>query len=188
MLAALEAVAREADVICVGDQMTYGCVTPRVRERLCEMGKNGRTVIVDSRSRIADYRCVTVKPNETEALRAFGGEAGEDDLEGLARLAGRIRAKNGRLTLMTLGSRGCFVADEGGVVRVPACPVPPPIDFVGAGDTFLSGFGMALAAGAGPVEAAQVATLCSAVTIRKIGVTGTATREEVLAAWDAYFG
>jgi len=73
-------------------------------------------------------------------------------------------------------------------VRVPACKVEPPIDFCGAGDTFLAGFGTMLAAGATPVEAAQVATLCSAVTIKKIGTTGTATRGEVLAAYEQYIG
>ena len=45
-----------------------------------------------------------------------------------------------------------------------------------------------LASGASPVQAAQIANLCSAVTIRKIGTTGTATCDEVLAAYDQYIG
>ena len=87
---------------------------------------------------------------------------------------------------MTLGDKGCFVADESGVIRCPANPVEPPIDFCGAGDTFLAGYAALLAGGAAPIQAAQAANLCSAVTIKKIGTTGTATREEVLAAWDLY--
>ena len=187
LLAALDEAAPGLDVLCVSDQLKYGCITPRVRERLCRLSEAGLTVIVDSRDRAALYRHVVVKPNEVEASRAFaGGEALEP--EALAELAGQIAARNERLALVTLGKNGCLVADGGRVVRCPACQVEPPIDFVGAGDTFLAGFGTLLAAGASPLEAAQVATLCAAVTIKKLGVTGTATREEVLEAWARYCG
>ena len=118
----------------------------------------------------------------TTTMEAFGFKHATrqlaDELE--------IAERNGRTTLMTLGDKGCFVVDNGKVTRCPACKVEPPIDFCGAGDTFLAGFGSLLAGGATPIQAAQVATLCSAVTIKKIGTTGTATREEVLAAWDMY--
>ena len=90
--------------------------------------------------------------------------------------------------IVTLGDKGCFVIENGAATRCPACPVEPPIDFCGAGDTFLSGYGTLIASGALPVQAAQVATLCSAVTIKKIGTTGTAARDEVIAAYDQYFG
>lgn len=185
VLEALNTVIEEVDVLCVSDQMKFGCITPKIRERLCELGKSGKTIIVDSRDHAADYRYVTVKPNEVESSRAFGsGEALE--LPELSELAEQIFVRNERTTLMTLGGRGCFVVEDGTVVRCPACKVEPPIDFCGAGDTFLAGFGTLLAAGAAPIQAAQVATLCSAVTIKKIGTTGTATREEVLAAWEVY--
>ena len=186
VLSALNAAAEELDVLCVSDQMLYGCITPAVRVRLSELGRRGKTIIVDSRYRAADYENVTVKPNEVEAVRAFADGAARG-LEGLSELAGEISLRNGQLTLMTLGEHGCFIAEKGQVVRVPACCVEPPIDFCGAGDTFLAGFGVMLAGGASPIEAAQAANLCSAVTIRKIGTTGTASREEVLAAYDLYF-
>lgn len=187
ILDALNTAADGLDVICVSDQMQFGCITPAVRARLSELGKAGKIVIVDSRYRAAEYENVTVKPNEVEAVRAFAdGEA--RDLDGLAQLAAQISQRNDRLTLTTLGDQGCFVAENGKVVRIPACNVEPPIDFCGAGDTFLAGFGVMLSAGATPAQAAQVANLCSAVTIRKIGTTGTATCDEVLAAYDQYIG
>lgn len=187
VLAALEAMAAQVDVICVSDQMKYGCITPAVRTRLSELGGAGKTVIVDSRDRAADYTNVTLKPNEVEASRAFG-DGSVSGLEQLSLLAEKIAAKCGRTALMTLGEHGCFVADADSVTLCPACKVEPPIDFCGAGDTFLAGYGTLLAAGASPLQAAQIACLCSAVTIKKIGTTGTAAREEVLAAWDAYIG
>jgi bifunctional ADP-heptose synthase (sugar kinase/adenylyltransferase) len=55
---------------------------------------------------------------------------------------------------------------------------------VGAGDTFLSGFALALAAGAARPEAAYFAGLCGEVTIQKIGMTGTASAEEILCWFD----
>ncbi len=179
LIASLECAAETADVICVSDQLKCGCITERVRERLCELGASGKTVIVDSRDRGALYHHVTLKPNEVEASRAFGNGS-ELTVDELAELALGIAKKNGRVTLTTLGGNGCFVADGDRVTLCPAWPVEPPIDFCGAGDTFLSGFAVMLAASAPAVDAARVANLCSAVTIKKIGITGTATREELL--------
>ncbi len=187
LLAALDTMAAQTDVICVSDQMKYGCITPAVRKKLSILGKAGKTVIVDSRDHADAYENVTVKPNEIEASRAFG-DGSIMDTEALAALVADISVRNGKTTLITLGEKGCFVADGENVVRCPACRVEPPIDFCGAGDTFLAGYATLLAGGATPLQAAQIACLCSAVTIRKLGETGTASREEVLAAWDAYLG
>ena len=173
VLSALDEAAQELDVICVSDQMLYGCITA------------GKTVIVDSRYHAADYKNVIVKPNEVEIVRAFA-DGRERSLEGLAELAAEVSLRNGRLTLTTLGGQGCFIAEGGSVVRVPACAVEPPIDFCGAGDTFLAGFGTMIAGGASPAEVAKAANLCAAVTIKKIGTTGTASRDEILAAWEMY--
>ena len=184
---ALDAMATEVDIICVSDQMKYGCITPAIRKKLSDLGSKGKTVIVDSRNHISEYQNVTVKPNEVEASRAFG-DGSSLDLDKLSELASDIVSRNGRTTLITLGDKGCFVADKEGVVRCPACSVEPPIDFCGAGDTFLSGYGTVLSAGANPLQAAQIACLCSAVTIKKLGETGTASRNEILTAWEAYIG
>lgn len=184
LLDALSKAVREADVICVSDQMQFGCITPAIRARLCEYGAQGKTVIVDSRDHMAEYHNVIIKPNEVEASRAFG-DGSAMDLESLSTLAAQISSRSQRLVLVTLGADGCFVADQGSVVRCPACKVEPPIDFCGAGDTFLAGFGCLLAGGVSPLEAVQCANICSAVTIRKIGTTGTATRNEVLSTWKA---
>ena len=186
ILAALDTMAEQTDVICVSDQMKFGCITPAVRKRLSDLGKRGKTVIVDSRDHADAYEGVTVKPNEIEASRAFG-DGSVMDIDALSVLASEISMRNGKTTLITLGDKGCFVAEGEQVVRCPACSVKPPIDFCGAGDTFLAGYGTLLASGATPMQAAQIACLCSSVTIRKIGVTGTATRDEVLSARNFYF-
>ena len=181
LLSALEETLDRWDVLLVSDQLAFGCVTPRVRERLCALGREGRRVIVDSRSRIHLYRDVMVKPNEVEAARAWGDGVVPEG-EAIAPLAARAAEHTGRSAVVTAGAWGCFVAEDGGIRRAPGVPVPPPVDIVGAGDTFLSALGCALAAGAGLYEAACLANLASSVTVRKLGTTGTASREEILEA------
>ncbi|MDI7277942.1 MAG: PfkB family carbohydrate kinase, partial [Anaerolineae bacterium] len=70
--------------------------------------------------------------------------------------------------------------DGRSATAVPTVRETGPIDPVGAGDSALAGIACALAVGASPEEAALVGNLCAAVTIRKIGTTGTASPAEVL--------
>ena len=181
LIEALDAAEKDFDVLLVSDQLEYGCVTGAVRRRVCEMGRAGKRVIVDSRSRIGLYRDVIVKPNEVEASRAYGDGSAVADPAAMARLAMAASGRTGRVAVVTGGPLGCFVADGGKVARVPAPPTNGPIDTVGAGDTFLAALGAALAAGSDLREGAALANLASAVTIRKVGTTGTASRAEVLA-------
>jgi sugar/nucleoside kinase (ribokinase family) len=69
------------------------------------------------------------------------------------------------------------------VVQVPAYPVSGLIDIVGAGDSTSAGIACALAAGATLPEAAAFGNLVASITIRQIGTTGTATREQVRQRW-----
>lgn len=56
-----------------------------------------------------------------------------------------------------------------------------PIDPVGAGDAAMAALLAGLCAGADPVEAAELAALCAAITVRKLGTTGEAYPDELLA-------
>lgn len=178
------------DVLLVSDQMKFGCVTKKVRERICEIGASGKTVVVDSRDRAGEYRHVIVKPNEVEAARCFGQGERLDAADPkavfdfAARIIGEISARNGAPAIITLGEQGCMIFD-GTARHCPANRVEPPVDIVGAGDAFLAAFGCALASGANLDTAARIAALASSVTVKKIGTTGTASREEILAAFEA---
>lgn len=173
LLKILDKVADEVDCICVCDQMLYGCVTERVREKICSYGKNGKKIIVDSRDRISLYNSVTVKPNEIEAFRATGEKLEEKSVK-------RLEEITGRPSIVTCGDRGCFVCEDGEVAHVPAFIRDGDIDFCGAGDTFLSAFASFTAAGFKMKDAARFANAASCVTVHKVGTTGTATREEIL--------
>lgn len=182
LLMLIDNIADNVDVICVSDQKLYGCITSRVRERLSQLGKNGCRIVVDSRDRIALYSDVILKPNEVEGYRAVNAEgdpryASFDDF---IATANKLAIMNGSKVCMTLGERGSVCIDGDNIFHMPANKIMPPIDFCGAGDTFLSTFSCAVAAGATLYEAAALANIAAAVVIRKIGITGTASKEEIL--------
>jgi len=68
------------------------------------------------------------------------------------------------------------------VFAVPPRSVSPPFDICGAGDATNAGFVFARSLGFSLVESAFLAGVVSSITIKQIGVTGTATVEEIVAA------
>ena len=181
LLESLIRCASGLDVLCVSDQLTYGCITPQVREKVMDLAREGLRVVVDSRDRIRLYRDVVLKPNEVEVVRALGMAPSSIPLgmDDYVRAAVRLARETRSSVCMTLGEKGCVCVDDTSILQVPAREVPPPIDIVGAGDTFLSAFSCALAAGAPIHEAAWFANLAASITIRKINITGTASPEEI---------
>jgi len=173
--------ASDIDVLCVCDQLLYGCITPMVREKIMSLAKEGLKVIVDSRDRIDLYTGVILKPNEVEGTRVLLKEAIPEKLsfEDYINAAKILSQRNKSNVCMTLGSKGCVYADSQTIIHIPSYDVSPPIDICGAGDTFLSAFSSAIAAGVAPYEAASFANLAADITIKKVGITGTANPEEI---------
>lgn len=182
IICALEEISGQVDIVTVSDQYSYGIITPRVRDKLTELSARGVTVVVDSREKIQEYHHVIVKPNEVEAVLAVGGkvtDACRSD-EDYAEVARQLFIRNGKPVVVTLGGRGAIWCDKNGPAFAPAVKQEPPIDSVGAGDTFLSAFSCAMAAGADGGHALAFGNLVSGVTVKKIGTTGTATPEEII--------
>ena len=182
LLAALSGLAAGCDAVCVSDQFLYGCVTPRVRAALTALARSV-PVIADSRYRIADFSGCILKPNEVECVRAVDGPEApvSTDPGAVCRAADALARRNGAGVLCTLGAAGSYFTDGDTGFRTPAFPVSGPVDVCGAGDTSLAAFTAALAAGASYADAAAFAAAASCVTVRKCGVTGTATVEEIRA-------
>lgn len=136
---------------------------------------------MDSRDRIGMYTGVTLKPNEVEGIRAVYKEAKPANLnfEDYISAAKVLAQENKSKVCMTLGPKGCVYTYSKTTVHIPSYEVASPIDMCGAGDTFLAAFSCAIAAGANPYEAASFANIAAEVTIKKVGITGTATQEEI---------
>jgi rfaE bifunctional protein kinase chain/domain len=176
MIKALDETIGGLDVLCVSDQLPFGIITNRIRKYLCELSllDSSPLIIVDSRDRIGLYSDVYIKPNEIEGTKA--ANVNEDDYINAA----RVLSKQNKGVFMTLGKHGSMYVDKNSEWMIEAKEIPPPIDICGAGDSSLSGFGLSFAAGAKPYEAAYIAGLCSGVTIKQIGKTGVASREQVM--------
>jgi bifunctional ADP-heptose synthase (sugar kinase/adenylyltransferase) len=181
MLPALEATWDQLDALIVIDQVSElncGVVTSGARNVLAKLGEKtpSRWVLADSRERIGQFRNVASKPNDAECHREVPGEASPQ--EGALELARRC----GRPVFRTLGARGILVAAPPHTHLVDAVPVRGPIDPVGAGDSTSAAIACALAAGSTLVEAAAVGNLVASITIQQIGVTGTASPQQILDA------
>ena len=181
MIGGLGAAAADADVVVAMDQVPEpgcGVLTPRVRTELAALARAypQKVFIADSRTSIAEFADVRIKVNASELARRFGAaEQGAD----LRAMAARWSNELGHDVFVTLGEDGVVAAAGDDVTHVPGIPAEPPIDIVGAGDSVLASIAMALGAGATPAEAAELGNLAAAVTVRKIGTTGTATVEEL---------
>ena len=172
------------DALIIADYQTNGVVTDTVAQALLGLARThpGLPVVVDSRERAAEFGELILKPNSLEAARLFfpGREPGAVSMEELGAAALAHERKNGKPVFITRGELGCLVCAGGECQAVPGVRVQPPVDPVGAGDAFLASLTAALAAGASPLESACLANLSSAVTVGKIGVTGTASPAEIL--------
>ncbi len=169
--------------IATADYQAYGVVTPPVSATLREAAPAHpeKVFTADSRERLEAFEGLTRKPNQVEASALYGGA----DLEAMLLEAWRL---SGRPQFITLGAEGVLSCDGAGVTHIAAAPVRPPLDTVGAGDTFLAACTAALAAGATAVQAGALANLAAGVTVRKLRITGTASPQEIRALYDELYG
>lgn len=91
-----------------------------------------------------------------------------------------LAERHGLWAVVTVGAGGCWLARPGeGVHHRPSYRVSVR-DATGAGDAFVAGLVTAMAAGAGPLEAAGYACAVGALATRELGAQGSlATHEEV---------
>ena len=194
------------DAVVVSDQFPTGSeslFSNEFRSFISEVARKVPDVffLCDSRFFIDAYRNVLVKCNAYEALDSFnaahGGEPkretpldGNSDanLEKLLRAGRWLAARNARPVLVTRGALGSLLFEPDAksaaikATSIPPNPVEPPIDICGAGDATNAGLAFARALGLNLVDAAYVAGVVSSITIKQIGVTGTASASQVVDA------
>jgi rfaE bifunctional protein kinase chain/domain len=179
LIAAVKAAGSGADAFLVSDY-GYGSVTARVFEAVLETARRpGAVVAVDSRYDLPRFRGATAAtPNEPEVEALAGAELGD---ERALEKAGRVVLERleSRYLLITRGSRGMALLErEGPVTFMPIHGSDQIADVTGAGDTVISAFTVALAAGAGAVEAAWLANVAGGVVVMKRG-TATVSPQEL---------
>ncbi|MCA9411717.1 MAG: carbohydrate kinase [Candidatus Omnitrophica bacterium] len=185
LIQSLDTIVPQLDGLIALDQFeerNEHAITDRVREKVEELGRKfpDKFFFADSRARIGEFRDVLTKPNEHEAARALGLEETPTDLAELAKGGAKMSENSGKPVYTTLGERGILLCRNGeGAVHIPGFQVPPPIDICGAGDSTTSGIVSALCAGASYEEAGLMGCLVASITVQQVGVTGTASPEQV---------
>ena len=145
-------------------QRNCSAITDRIRDELAELALrySQKFFFADSRGFASCYRNVIVKCNQFEV------RAAAEDL-----------AAHNRAVVVTLGEKGALVYEGGTQDAIPAFPVDGPLDIVGAGDATNAGIILGLTLGLTLSEAVLLGGCVSSITIQQIGVTGTATVEQV---------
>lgn len=179
----------DLDTMLVADQLeVHGIITARVREALNETarGHEGKHFVVDSRQRIGLFQNMVLKPNWVEASLAIDPDRDPRSVQRdeLVQIGQTLSAQNGRPAFITLSENGVLVCSEEAHRFLPAAPVRPPLDPVGAGDAFIAALAAALTVEATPWEAGAIANLAAAVVVEKLDQTGTASPDEILARYE----
>jgi bifunctional ADP-heptose synthase (sugar kinase/adenylyltransferase) len=206
LMEALKEWLPHVDAVVAADQVQEeecGIITSAIREEMARLAEQypEKILAADSRERIGRFKKLIVKPNVREmvgALQSSGDETVQDLAERMSHSiseegsyhledwipCGRwFYRRTGKPLFLTMGAQGILAFDSQGHTHQPGIRVTGPIDIVGAGDATMSGIIAALCSGATVPEAALVGCLSSSVTIRQIGTTGTASRNQILQTW-----
>jgi D-beta-D-heptose 7-phosphate kinase/D-beta-D-heptose 1-phosphate adenosyltransferase len=187
ILAQVERVLPETDAIIFEDY-GKGLLVQELKDAICEMvAGRGIVVAVDPNpGNPIDWSGTTViKPNRAEAFAAAGvplGEPADDPLQDEAllevgrRLVERWQVKQ---LLITLSEHGMILFEDGLPPYHTPTRAQEVFDVSGAGDTAISLYTLALAAGASAREAAEIANHASGIVVGKLG-TATVSPAELL--------
>ena len=169
------AVEKSNAVIVLDQFLEENCntINSNIREEIAVIAEKYPDLIIyaDSRAYINLFKNIMVKCNKHEV---------GDGVPDVPRNLKSMYQKNKKPVFVTMGEDGSIVFDKDGEHKIPAIKVEGPIDICGAGDACTSGIVLGMALGASPEVAAMLGNIISSITIKQIGVTGTATQEQVL--------
>jgi D-beta-D-heptose 7-phosphate kinase/D-beta-D-heptose 1-phosphate adenosyltransferase len=139
----------------------------------------GKILAVDPKvSHFSYYKDVTViTPNHHEASMA--AKKGINSDTDLMEIGIRLKKKtNCKLLLITRGEEGMSLFDQEGRHYYIPTMAKEVYDVTGAGDTVISAFTLALAAGAKPIEAAIISNHAAGIVVGEVG-TATVTAQSL---------
>ena len=175
---------RNADALAISDY-GLGVATPELVRDVVGRLRKSLPVMLDARYGLHGYAksgITSATPNEAEMEAEHHTTIGADAAE-LAR-AGRATLSSMKLQtlLVTRGRHGMALFEAGDrLTHIPVHGSDQAVDVTGAGDTVLAAYTLALACGATPLEAAQIANIAGGLVVMKRG-TATVSRQELLDA------
>lgn len=163
LIAAIRAAAPNVDAILVSDYRS-GVVTPAVIAAVRDAAGDRLLTTTDAQGEPERYAGFgLVKCNQAEAEQALG-----EAVTPAALVAWRQRLGCGLLAV-TRGGDSALLAHAGGVEEVPAANRSEVYDVTGAGDTVIAILTAALATGAPPRAALELAQFGGGLAVRKWG-------------------
>lgn len=194
----------DCDAVIVSDY-GYGVLTKRLIQTLAKLqGQCPRTLVVDAKNLTAycHVRATAVKPNYAEAVQLLGlippsppskGDAGGGGI--LCGIVARDSATSSRaesmtlhgeqlldqtgaqIVALTLDTEGALIFERGSQTYRTCAQPAAHTSAIGAGDTFVSTFALALAAGGQTATAAELASAAAAIVIGKDGTAACCAEE-----------
>lgn len=180
----LSASLRNANALAVSDY-GFGVATPELVREVAGKVRKPMPITLDARYQLHSYAksgITSATPNEAELEAEHHTIMGSDAAE-LAR-ASRETLSSMKLQalLVTRGRHGMALFEAGDrFTHIPVHGSDQAVDVTGAGDTVLAAYTLALACGAAPLEAAQIANIAGGLVVMKRG-TATVSRQELLDA------
>ena len=171
-----------ADAVVVADY-AKGAITQALADMLGDVvTRDGAILAVDPspRNPVQWRNATVIKPNREEALRALGAE----DDAALGTVGSQLLERwHTKLLLLTLGEEGMMLFERDRPPYHTPTRAREVFDVSGAGDTAIAAMTAALAGGASPVEAAEIANAASGIVVGKLG-TAAVTLEELVNSFE----
>lgn len=174
----------ELDAIILSDY-DKGVLTPTLAKKIIEMARKNKIIVtVDPKpSNAINYLGATsMTPNRKEAMECMGLSK-IDDIEKLGlELKSKLNLEN---LLLTRSEEGMSIFLEDKIINIPTF-AKEVYDVTGAGDTVISVFTLAAAAGASWHEAAKIANVAAGIVVGRMG-TSTVTKEKITEFYDKIY-
>jgi len=176
----VKGIINDIDAILIEDY-GKGIVTPRLLKEVLRLAKrHKKAVTIDPKEEhFRYYKGVTaITPNHHEAAQAAGIKIkdGENLVDIGRTLLNKLRCE---AVLMTLGDKGMQLFEKKGRITHIPTVAQDVFDVSGAGDTVIASFTLALAAGAGMVEAAYISNFAAGIVVGEVGIS-VVTKEKLL--------
>ena len=167
----LSSISREVDAVIIQDYNKGVVTNDLITKVAAKCIANDLILTIDpKRENFLQYKKVTLlKPNVLETSEALGFEiANQSDVRKAGReILDRLECQS---VLITQGSEGMTLFQKDGKVEHIESNVRKVADVSGAGDTVISAYTVALAAGATPVEAAVISNYAAGLVCEEVGV------------------
>jgi len=169
----------QADALLISDYDYHTVKEDTFRRMLPRFQKSNIPIALDSRFQLLNFKGVTViTPNEPELEEAL--QVRLDDNADVINKAGKtlLKQSEAETILLTRGSQGMILFEKKKPpFHIPIFGTTDIVDVTGAGDTVISVFTLAIAAGAKSKDAALLANYAGGLAVMKKGTAAVTPQE-----------